>query len=160
MLQKYELILIYPNFWLEILRNHSPWILNHNYPCSHVCINILQIAFFLLTEGNNTFIIIWLLSATYDDRCWNLGIPTTYRIYRGHLLKLPCLHNCGVCRFILLAKIRQVFESSKLFAGNLSCGILCQYVKERLRRMQSHAYMGYAEAMVFFEALPQRTLLI
>jgi len=32
---------------------------------------------------------------------------------------------------------------------------LCQYVKERLSRMQSHACMSYAEAMVFFEAKPQ-----
>jgi hypothetical protein len=87
------------------------------------------------------------------------------------------------------AKLRQIFESSKHFVGFFpSCGgLMCQYVKERIERvksvssltgsfehsvsrgeasmnafvsrMQSHAYMDYAEAMVFLEAKPQRTLL-
>ena len=35
---------------------------------------------------------------------------------------------------------------------------LSQYVKEHLSRMQSRACTSYAEARVFFEAKPQRTM--
>ncbi len=55
---------------------------------------------------------------------------------------------------ILAAKIAIISEYSCDYPIFLLYIRLSQYVKERLRQMQSHACLGYAEAMVLFEAKP------